>query len=397
MLFALGRRLGAERWQGFPQPRAGAGRDLRLDFFRGLALIFIFVNHIPDNAFSWFTTRSYGFSDAAETFVFVSGFAAALAYPGTFARGGFWAGTRRIGRRALQVYLSHVATCLLFLAILYTMAVWAPDVQRGFRDYVGGFLEAPLDTLGLLLALQYQGPLLDILPLYVALLALLPGMIWLGTRSVALMLALSASLYLLAQTVAPALPAGPGDGIWFFNPLAWQFLFFLGLAAGLRSKTRERVVPRHPAAMAAAALYLLFALGVVMTWWIPALHGTLPQEFKDVLYPQIEKTTLDPLRLLHFLALAYLVACFVRRDAAALRGGWAQALIRCGQHSLPVFSVGLVLSLLGHGLWAASDHAVAVQVAVNLGGIAALLGLGSLLARKPWRRIAPSLPVPRAG
>lgn len=386
MTLSLARRPGAERREGLVQPGGAGRRDPRLDFFRGLALLFIFINHIPDNVFTWLTTRSYGFSDAAEIFIFISGYAAALAYPRFFAEGGFRVGLRRVARRAGQVYLCHVATCLAFFGLLYTMSVWSPAAYKGFRTYVAGFLDAPLETLGRLLALQYQGPLLDILPLYVALLAMLPAMLWLARRGIGLMLALSAALYLLAQTVAPGIPAAPGDGVWFFNPLAWQLLFFIGLAAGLRSKSHERVVPRHSALLCAAVLYLLFALAIVMTWRIPALHGTLPQGFKDVLYPQLQKTTLDPLRLLHFFALAHLVATFVRRDSAFFRFAWAQAVIRCGQHSLPVFSAGLVLSLLGHGLWAASGHAPAVEIAVNLGGIGLLLGLGNLLARLRRRR-----------
>ena len=47
-------------------------RDLRLDLFRGLALWFIFIDHVPDNIVSWLTVRNYGFSDATEIFVYIS-------------------------------------------------------------------------------------------------------------------------------------------------------------------------------------------------------------------------------------------------------------------------------------------------------------------------------------
>ena len=45
-----------------------SGRDLRLDLFRGLALWLIFIDHVSPDLLSWFTIRSYGFSDAAEIF-----------------------------------------------------------------------------------------------------------------------------------------------------------------------------------------------------------------------------------------------------------------------------------------------------------------------------------------
>jgi len=54
----------------FPLP----GRDLRLDLFRGLANWAIFLDHIPHEVMSSITTRNYGFSDAADLFVFISGY-----------------------------------------------------------------------------------------------------------------------------------------------------------------------------------------------------------------------------------------------------------------------------------------------------------------------------------
>jgi hypothetical protein len=60
----------------------GDRRDLRLDACRGLALWFIFLDHIPNNTLAWLTIRNYGFSDTTEVFVFVSGYTCMLAYGG---------------------------------------------------------------------------------------------------------------------------------------------------------------------------------------------------------------------------------------------------------------------------------------------------------------------------
>src|ERR1044072_8608461 len=64
-------------------PREGFGRDPRIDACRGIALWWIFLDHIPNNIGSWLTLRNYGFSDAAEVFMFISGVTCALAYDRT--------------------------------------------------------------------------------------------------------------------------------------------------------------------------------------------------------------------------------------------------------------------------------------------------------------------------
>src|SRR5262252_5676808 len=61
-------------------PNQQSRRDLRLDLFRGLSLFFIFIDHIPNNVLSYVTLHSIAFSDAAEVFIFISGYAAATVY-----------------------------------------------------------------------------------------------------------------------------------------------------------------------------------------------------------------------------------------------------------------------------------------------------------------------------
>src|SRR5260370_28771184 len=89
-------------------------RDLRLDLFRGLALWLIFLDHIPSNAVSWITIRNYGFSDAAEMFVFVSRYTAALLYGRAMCARGFFIATARILRRAWQIYAAHIFLFMIF-------------------------------------------------------------------------------------------------------------------------------------------------------------------------------------------------------------------------------------------------------------------------------------------
>src|SRR5262245_601594 len=88
-------------------------RDLRIDFFRGLALIFIFIDHVPDNKLANFTLRNFGFADAAEVFVLLAGFSAVLAYGRTFDTQGFQAGATRVWKRARDIYVWHIGLLLL--------------------------------------------------------------------------------------------------------------------------------------------------------------------------------------------------------------------------------------------------------------------------------------------
>ena len=92
-----------------PAPRV---RDLRLDFFRGLAMFIILVAHIPFNAWGDWIPARFGFSDATEIFVFCSGMASAIAFGGAFLRRGWLMGTARVLFRCWQVYWAHI--CLFF-------------------------------------------------------------------------------------------------------------------------------------------------------------------------------------------------------------------------------------------------------------------------------------------
>jgi hypothetical protein len=63
---------------------AAESRDLRLDLLRGFA-----NGPSSDNVVNWITTRNYGFSDAAEIFVFISCYTAVLVYERVMRRHGF--------------------------------------------------------------------------------------------------------------------------------------------------------------------------------------------------------------------------------------------------------------------------------------------------------------------
>src|SRR6266480_5463694 len=140
-IFAVNGRCGGPH----ADPRQRSGRDLRLDLFRGLSLFFIFIDNVPDNVLSYLTLQSFSFCDAAEVFIFISGYAAAV---------------------------------------------------------------------------------------YVVLLGIFPPVLLLLRRHLALPVMVSGVIYLLTLHFGWQPHSYPDDEAWYFNPLAWQFLFVIGATAG---------------------------------------------------------------------------------------------------------------------------------------------------------------------
>lgn len=351
-------------------------RDLRLDFFRGLALLFIFLNHIPNNAVSWLSNRNYGFSDATETFVFISGYSVLLAYGAAMQNQGFVIGTARIWRRVWQIYTAHVFLFIIFIAqIAWLAARYNLDLAEEMN--IGSLFEEPHILMLQALLLKFRPVNMDVLPMYIALMGAFPPVMWLMQRRPHLVLAASFALWVAVQFTHWNLPAYP-DGSWFFNPLAWQFLFVLGAWCAMhRQQAPWRRLPRK-AVTVAAILYVIFALVIVLSWLRPEWSSRVPDVIERLLYP-IDKTEMDLWRVLHFLALAWLVVQLVPPDAGFLRWRVSNLLILCGQHSLHVFCAGIFLSFAGHFVLSEIAPGLVAQFAISLTGMALLVGLAAMM------------------
>ncbi len=355
---------------------AAKARDLRLDFFRGLALLFIFLNHIPNNAVSWLSNRNYGFSDATETFVFISGYSVLLAYGAAMRNDGFVVGTARIWRRVWQIYTAHVFLFIIFIAqIAWLAARYNLDLAEEMN--IGPLFEEPHILMLQALLLKFRPVNMDVLPMYIALMGAFPPVMWLMQRRPHLVLAASFALWFAVQFTHWNLPAYP-DGRWYFNPLAWQFLFILGAWCAMhRQQAPWRRLPTKWIT-AAAILYVIFSAAIVLSWLRPEWASRVPGVIERVLYP-IDKTEMDTWRLLHFLALAWLVVLLVSPDAKFLRWRISGLLILCGQHSLHVFCAGIFLSFAGHFVLSEVSPGLAAQFAVSITGIALMVGLAALM------------------
>lgn len=365
-------------------------RDLRLDFFRGVALIFIFIDHIPYNLFSYFTLQNVAFFDAAEVFIFISGFTAAFVYGRRLQTRGPIIATAQVWRRAWQIYVAHVFLFVLFVAaVSYTSATFNnPMYTEEMR--IASFLDQPHVAVIKALTLQFQPAFLDILPTYIVLLLLFPAVL-LGLRRHPLLVLLpSAALYLAVQFFDVNLPAYPPGDVWYFNPLAWQFLF-VGGAVLARYAAQGSGSIRLPRWLYWAA-WAIFASSLVVrvSWTIHGLWEPCPALLLKELWPA-SKNNLSPVRLVPFYAFVLLVATHVARNTRFLHSAAARPVVRCGQHSLEIFCLGILLSALGHFALSEYGYTLWFQLAVNAAGILIMILTAWVM---DWYRAMDRAPAP---
>ncbi|MBO0754316.1 MAG: OpgC domain-containing protein [Bradyrhizobiaceae bacterium] len=355
-----------------------AGRDLRLDLFRGLALWLIFLDHIPSNIVSWITIRNYGFSDATEIFVFISGYTAAFVYGRAMRERGIVVAGARILKRTWQIYVAHIFLFAVYMAEISYISTSFENPLYGEEMGIFDFLRQPDVAIVQAMLLKFKPANMDILPLYITLLATFPPYVWLLLRQPTLALVASAVLYVLSWHFEWNLPAYP-SGQWAFNPFAWQLLFGFGAWCGLGGATRIGSLIRSRLVLVLAIAYLLFAFAIVMTWYFPRYDHYVPQWLTDWMYP-ISKTDLDVLRFAHFLALAALTVRFVPPDWPGLKLYLFRPAILCGQHSLEIFCAGVFLAFAAHFILVEMSDGVLMQVAVSAFGIAAMIATAALIS-----------------
>jgi hypothetical protein len=370
------------------------GRDLRLDLFRGVALWLIFLDHIPQNVVNWFTIRNYGFSDATEIFIFISGYTAAFVYGRAMRERGFIVASARVLRRAWQIYVAHIFLFTIFMAEIAYVASTFENPLYAEEMNILDFLKQPDVTIFQALILKFKPVNMDVLPLYIMLLLFFPPMLWLLIQQPALALAGSALVYVLAWNLDWNLPAYP-NGEWFFNPFAWQLLFVFGAWCALGGAQRLAAALRSRVVLAIAIAYLVFAFAVTLTWYVESLRRFVPIWLSDWMYP-IDKTNLDVLRFAHFLALAAVTVHFIPRDWPWLKSPYLRPAILCGQQSLEIFCLGVFLAFAGQFVISEWSGGPLIQSFISLVGILIMVATASLIswykqieARSPTGRSKP--------
>ncbi len=362
-----------------PREALSPGRDLRIDAIRGLILLVIFVNHMPGNIVSSAMPHNFGFSDAADAFVLLAGISAAFAYGRLIDQRGLLVGSLKVGARIWTLYVAHLALFVLVCGLIATAIVRTQNslyletinIQPVFSDTGAALVNA--------LSLTYQPYYLDILPLYIVLLALFP-LIYVAARSSPLpTLLLSLALWQSAVHFGLNLPNKPGEAGWFFNPFAWQLVFTLGVVIGRFGLIGARL-PKLRVLDLAALGVVAFAAMVKLSSSNPFLGVPLLGEWVDALQIGIDKTNLAAARVVHLLALIWLVLRCLGPEARLLRSRVGSGLAVIGRHSLEVFCAGVILAIAGQIILAETSFALWVQLLVNLTGITILAGLGMFLS-----------------
>ncbi len=373
-------------------------RDLRLDFFRGIAMFIILVAHIQRDWLALWIPARFGFSDATEMFVFCSGMASAIAFGRVFREQGLVIGTSRVIFRIWQVYWAHIG---LFFVIAAT-TVWLTSLQATDVDYTRmlnlyRFFGAPLVHVPALLTLSYVPNYFDILPMYIVVLAMMPIVVALSRIHLALAAVFVVGLWLVANVSGFNLPAEPNSARpWFFNPFGWQLVFFTGFAF-MMGWLKAPPIDRRLVWLAAT----IVLVSVPFAYF--RIIGQFPEiqawrKANDVL---INKSNFGILRYMHFLALAYLAVAFVGPKGARISAGpanpvlarlWSKVLpviVTVGQQSLAVFVFSMFYAVLLTALFDAVGRDGLSMVWVNLlgaAGIALVAYIAQWFKAKPWTK-----------
>jgi len=368
----------------------GRVRDPRLDFFRGVAMFIIFVAHTPGNWWTRWIPARFGFSDATEIFVFCSGMASAIAFGVIYEKQGWLMGTARVLFRAWQVYWAHIALFFTIVAQLIAIDFWL-NTGGSFTATLNLtiFFENIRECILGLMTLTYVPNYWDILPMYFAILLMLPIVVWLNWQHWAAPFVFCVALWFIAGQGYLDLPAEPwSDRSWFFNPFAWQLLFFTGFAF------MRGWIPTPPIRkdwMIAAGVLLIISFPF-SSHYLLRPYSEL-QEITYALRPLTSKTEFGLFRYLHFLCLGYLGYSTVTLLGSRFSGLVVDIARKVGQQSLPVFLASLFLAQSAGTAMTLIGHSYLSVTFVNFAGFAGLVAVAYVAG---WFKSTPWKPAPGA-
>jgi hypothetical protein len=338
-----------------------------VDFWRGFALVSIFINHVPGIFYGRFTHRNLSISDSAELFVFLAGWSLGLLVRSRNPRPGAGALTFRLGGRAVQIYAAHILISGLALALLAAAAYRLENPLILEWHNASAFFQDPAHVQMGIVLLTHQLGYFDILPLYVVLMLSAPAFVLIDRLARPLLVPLSLTLYIASLTVPFTARTWPVQGQWFFNPFAWQAIFVLGFALS-RQEGLGMVVRRNITWIRWIAAPVV-VVGAVMVWFNLFPDPTRLPEPRLLFLNG--KSFLTPVRLVQFLALAAVFSAvypWIARFVPLL----PEFLSILGRNSLNVFCVGSLLSLSGQIIRSLYTRSLAVDTIVVVVGVGLL-------------------------
>ncbi|AIV58116.1 OpgC domain-containing protein [Burkholderia pseudomallei] len=346
-----------------------AGRSIEVDFFRGLVLLTIVVDHIGASVLSRVTLHAFALCDAAEVFVFLGGFATASAFLSVSARHGAGAARRRFMRRAAQIYRAFLATSTLMLVVSAVLDHYGIDAPNMALDDISVLLASPLTVLVELLTFKRQPYLASVLPMYVLFALATPAIVPLARAKPWWLVFGSVLMWGCAPWLAAQL-LDTESFRWSFNPFAWQLMFVFGVLM------RCWPLHRDAATRAGGTAITAVALAVVLACAYYKLGSGLPLpegEFKRHLaWP----------RVMNFAAFAWLMAELVRYGWIARFARAARPVVAVGQRGMLCFVAGAAISLtLDSVLHGMHGGARMMQLGAGLAADACALALMLSIAR----------------
>jgi hypothetical protein len=358
-------------------------RNPAIDFFRGCALLIIFISHIPLNPWYWFMPTRLGFADAAELFVFCSGLVVAYAYGKTYARAGFWLGTAKTAKRCLDLYAVHIAIVVIFVWLtVEAKQLFGVDYPK--TSGMSYFVEQTAAALNNLLSLSYVPSLLDILPMYALVMATLPLFVLLGRVHPWLAMGASLSVYIGMYLFDWNLSANPEtDRQWFFNPFGWQLLFYLAYSIG---SGWISFPDRSKPLLIICLLMFVLAIPVAyfpLHWIMPVLDSAL-----NFVQPILHKSPCAPLRIIYFLCIAYVLRWWSLDHRDFFSTTISRWISVAGQQSLSVFAAGTLLSFVAGVAMEQSNYALLPAAIINLLGCGLLIAVAFMVRwfkSSPWQ------------
>jgi hypothetical protein len=358
-----------------------------VDFWRGYALVEIFLNHIPGLYYSQFTHTHFSISDSADLFVFLAGWSVRLLAGTGERQQPTWYMVLRLSGRAMTIYAAQIMITMIAIAMLAAASVWTDNPLLLEQHNVSAVFQDPVPAhIGLVL-ITHQLGYFDILPLYVVLMLMAPGFAVIDRYWPNWVLPVSLAIYVAVLATQFNLPTWPVEGQWFFNPLAWQLIFVLGFVLakpdGIGGFVRKHIVALRWISL--PIVIGIFLVSYFNLWYDPT---KVPQ---PRLFFILDKTFATPLRLIQFLALIAVFSVtfpYIRRAVPPL----VSFLCRLGRNSLYVFCVGSLLSLAGQILRTMYRGNLAMDTIVVIVGIA-IMALTAWLPE--WRESIKARPSPR--
>ncbi|WP_455479269.1 OpgC family protein [Bartonella sp. B23] len=328
-------------YQGILHHTYPVHRDTRIDVLRSLALLTIFINHIPGTFYELLTHKNFGFSDSAEAFVLISGISLGLSFHAHLQNKPVIFTMHKLWWRAFQLYAAHLFTTFATLSLFLAGFLLLHVEKLLLMNNIGLFLTQPFVAFFSTLSFGHQLGYNNILPLYIVLMLFAPFALYLSCKHKGLLLLGSFILYLICGFYEIAPPSYPLQGQWFLNPLSWQFLFVIGMIAALSFKQGKTIIFKPFFVVLAATYLLLSLLWVRLNWW-----GAIEWFGWSSPLFNFNKTFLSLPRLIHVIALSTLIFSIPRLNKL-LHVSKQNPLAILGKHSLPVFVTGTVFAMFG--------------------------------------------------